>query len=144
MAQLAEQYGIATEFWDWKGRRTQVSAASVVAVLAAMGVDASTPQAIEQASRAKQEQAWRAMKEYLTQKGWKEAETASPRQTLKIASEAGLIRDEANWLKAMKDRSLELYVFRQEVADTLIADIRNIFLPLFRDLREELEKRYGN
>lgn len=61
LAQLAEQYGIATEFWDWKGRRTQVSAASVVAVLAAMGVDASTPQAIEQASRAKQEQAWRAM-----------------------------------------------------------------------------------
>lgn len=90
------------------------------------------------------EQAWRAMKEYLTQKGWKEAETASPRQTLKIASEAGLIRDEANWLKAMKDRSLELYVFRQEVADTLIADTCNIFLPLFRDLREELEKRYGN
>lgn len=84
------------------------------------------------------------MKEYLTQKGWKEAETASPRQTLKIAFEAGLIRDEANWLKAMKDRSLELYVFRQEVADTLIADTCNIFLPLFRDLQEELEKRYGN
>ena len=44
------------------------------------------------------EQAWRAIKEYLTQKGWKEAETASPRQTLKIASEAGLILDEANCL----------------------------------------------
>lgn len=88
------------------------------------------------------EQAWRAMKEYLTQKGWKEAETASPRQILKIASEAGLIEDEANWLKALKDRSLELYVFRQEVADTLIADTRNIFLPMFHGLMTELKKRY--
>lgn len=88
------------------------------------------------------EQAWRAMKEYLTQKGWKEAETASPRQILKIASEAGLIEDEANWLKALKDRSLELYVFRQEVADTLIADTWNIFLPMFHGLMTELKKRY--
>ena len=55
---------------------------------------------------------------------------------IKIASEAGLIRDEANRLKAMKDRSLELYVFRQEVADTLIADTCNIFLPLFCGLRK--------
>lgn len=69
-------------------------------------------------------------------------DTASPRQILKMASEAGLIHDESNWLKAMKEKSLALYVFHQEVADTMITDTRNIFLPLFRDLRDELGKRY--
>lgn len=44
---LAERLGIATEFWDWKGRHTQVSDATIVAVMAAMGVDASTPEAVQ-------------------------------------------------------------------------------------------------
>ena len=33
---LADAYGIATEFWDWKGRLTQVSEETVVAVLRAL------------------------------------------------------------------------------------------------------------
>lgn len=40
--QLAEILGIATEFWDWKGRHTQVSDDTIIKVMAAMGVDAST------------------------------------------------------------------------------------------------------
>jgi 4-alpha-glucanotransferase len=43
--ELANSYGVATEFWDWQGRHTVVSAESIVTVLAALGVDASTPQA---------------------------------------------------------------------------------------------------
>ena len=46
---LADAYGISTEFWDWKGRHTQVGDATVVGILAGMGVDAGTP---ESASRA--------------------------------------------------------------------------------------------
>ena len=38
---LAAAYGIATEFWDWQGRHAQVPAETVVAVLAALGVDVS-------------------------------------------------------------------------------------------------------
>ena len=90
------------------------------------------------------EQAWHAIKEYLTQKGWKEAETGSPRQILKISYQTGLIFDESGWLRALEERNLSAHTYNQEVADTLIADTCNIFLPLFRDLQEELEKRYGN
>ena len=43
--ELANGYGVATEFWDWQGRHTVASAESIVAVLAALGVDASTPEA---------------------------------------------------------------------------------------------------
>lgn len=39
---LAELLGIATEFWDWKHRHTQVPDETIIKVMAAMGVDAST------------------------------------------------------------------------------------------------------
>lgn len=44
LAELAEHFGIATEFWDWKGRQTQVSDETVVTVLASLEIDASTPE----------------------------------------------------------------------------------------------------
>lgn len=44
LAELAHAYGIATEFWDWKGRLTEVSAETVIAILAAMDVDATDPE----------------------------------------------------------------------------------------------------
>ncbi len=46
---LAEAMNIATEFWDWKGNHLDVSEATVVKVLAALGIDASSEQAIESA-----------------------------------------------------------------------------------------------
>lgn len=44
LAELAGLYGISTEFWDWRGRHTEVGDETVVAVLRAMDVDASTPE----------------------------------------------------------------------------------------------------
>ncbi|CAA9535694.1 MAG: GH77 [uncultured Thermoleophilia bacterium] len=46
---LAAAYGVATEFADWQGRAAPVAAATVVAVLAALGVDAPTPAAVRRA-----------------------------------------------------------------------------------------------
>src|SRR4051812_30908023 len=42
---LATAYAIATDYWDWRGQHVQVAAETVVAVLAGLGVDASTPEA---------------------------------------------------------------------------------------------------
>lgn len=89
------------------------------------------------------EQSWQAMKECLSWMGEREAGTASPRQIVKLSHEAGLIQDESGWMKAMEERKLEIYSFNREVADTLINDTRSLFLPLFRKLRRELERRYG-
>lgn len=88
------------------------------------------------------EQSWRAMKEYLSQEGWAEENTGSPRQILKISYQTGLIQDESGWLKALEERNLGAHTYNQEVADTLIADTRSLFLLLFRALKKELEKRY--
>ncbi len=46
---LAQAYGIACDYYDWQGRPTVIDTATVTAVLAALGVDARTPQAAEQA-----------------------------------------------------------------------------------------------
>jgi len=42
---LAEAFGVATEYWDWQGKHVPASRETVVAVLAALDVDASTPEA---------------------------------------------------------------------------------------------------
>ena len=39
-----EAYGIATEYWDWQGHHVAVDAETVIAVLAGLDVDASTPE----------------------------------------------------------------------------------------------------
>ena len=55
LAELAHAYGIATEYWDWRGQHVTVPAASVTAVLTALGVDAGQPAA---ALAAKADTAW--------------------------------------------------------------------------------------
>lgn len=40
---LAEAYQIATEYWDWQGQHVSVDRDTIVAVLTALGVDATTP-----------------------------------------------------------------------------------------------------
>lgn len=59
LQQLADAYGIATQFWDWKGRSTEVAAQTVVKVLAALGVDASSPQAQAKALADHELRTWR-------------------------------------------------------------------------------------
>lgn len=59
LTDLARQVGIATEFWDWQGRHTQVSAESIRAVLAALDIDASTEEATHRALHDRGSGPWR-------------------------------------------------------------------------------------
>jgi 4-alpha-glucanotransferase len=56
---LAEAYDVATEFTDWRGRPVQVPDSTVVAVLAALDVDAATPDARTRALEQARLQHWR-------------------------------------------------------------------------------------
>ena len=56
---LAAAYGVATEFWDQAGAHQSVSEETVVAVLAALGVDGSTPSAVSQALSERRLRDWR-------------------------------------------------------------------------------------
>src|SRR5664279_4600676 len=59
LAELAHTHGVATSFYDWRGGERQVSADAVVAVLAAIGVDAATPESAGRALLQAQTAAWR-------------------------------------------------------------------------------------
>ena len=58
LRELADAFAIATEYWDWQGEHVQVSARTLVAVLAGLGVDASTSEAGAAALRQQQELPW--------------------------------------------------------------------------------------
>lgn len=58
LAELAEAFGIATEFWDWKGRLTEITDETVIAVLAGMDVDAHDPEAAAAALAVVHDRLW--------------------------------------------------------------------------------------
>ncbi|MGA4669487.1 4-alpha-glucanotransferase [Propionibacteriaceae bacterium Y1923] len=59
LAELADHFGISQEFWDWKGRHTTISPETVVTILAALGIDASTPERAEAAVHEVRLKPWR-------------------------------------------------------------------------------------
>lgn len=59
LRQLAERHGVSTEYWDFHGNLASPGRDTLVAVLAALGVDASTDDAIEAAMAEADLAGWR-------------------------------------------------------------------------------------
>ena len=59
--ELAEAFSIATEYWDWQGKHVTVPRHTIVAVLAALGVDGSTPKAAVAALEEQRRRPWTQM-----------------------------------------------------------------------------------
>ncbi|TCC55263.1 4-alpha-glucanotransferase [Kribbella pittospori] len=59
LVELAVAHGVATEYWNWQGEHVIVSSEVVAAVLAALGVDASTPEKAADALAEHQQTRWR-------------------------------------------------------------------------------------
>jgi 4-alpha-glucanotransferase len=59
LRELATVCGVATEYWDWRGRHIAVSAETLTDVLYALGVDTATPDRRHQALEARRLAAWR-------------------------------------------------------------------------------------
>jgi 4-alpha-glucanotransferase len=60
LIELAQAHGVATEFWDWQGRHGVVPRSTILAVLAALDVDASSDAAISRSLTEVRERPWRA------------------------------------------------------------------------------------
>ena len=59
LGELADRFGISTQFYDWKGRHTQVGEQTVIAILAEFGVDASAPDRARAAAQRVRDDHWR-------------------------------------------------------------------------------------
>ncbi len=60
LRELARAHGVATSFDGWKGGRSEASAATLTAVLGALGVDASSPEAVAASLEEAADAPWRA------------------------------------------------------------------------------------
>ncbi|HEY0868951.1 MAG TPA: hypothetical protein VGD55_01010, partial [Acidothermaceae bacterium] len=77
LAELAATHGVATFFHDWVGHERQVSSPAVVSVLAALGVDAGTPEAASRALDDARLARWRRMlPQYLVVRAGSKAQVA--------------------------------------------------------------------
>ena len=71
--EVAAAYGVATDYWDWQGRHVLVATDTLVGVLAAVDVDASSTEAAQVAMAARHDAAWRRMLPpvLVTRQGWR-------------------------------------------------------------------------
>jgi len=59
LAELARAFGVATEYWDWQGNHVIVGAATISAVLEALGLDCSDDAEITRSLTVVADRAWR-------------------------------------------------------------------------------------
>ncbi|HYQ32884.1 MAG TPA: 4-alpha-glucanotransferase [Lapillicoccus sp.] len=72
LTRLAVAHGVATDYWDWQGQHAPISAATIEAVLAALGVPAHTPEDVETSLREVGDRFWRRTlpATVVTREGW--------------------------------------------------------------------------
>ncbi len=74
---------------------------------------------------------WKAMKRLLARDG---IETATPREALRRAYQAGWIDDEEAWLAMIHDRSQTSHAYKEALARGIYADVRRTFPEMRRAL----------
>lgn len=86
------------------------------------------------------EQSWKMMKEVLEYHGYAESHTGSPRAVIKTAYSAGMVNDEAAWLKALAARNNVTHSYNEEIAMSIITESKQIYTEMFAQLKAAVEK----
>ena len=88
------------------------------------------------------EQAWKAIKEIMEQNGIHEAESGSPRQILKAAYKAGMIKDETVWIEALVSRNNVAHAYNNAVALEIVKKSKETYYNMFLELKNEIESNW--
>lgn len=88
------------------------------------------------------EQAWKMMKEQLTEAGYSESATGSPRTILKTAYKARMFVDEQLWLEALQARNNVAHAYNKAVAMDIINKTKADFYQMFVALKKEVETNW--
>ncbi|MBL4953475.1 nucleotidyltransferase substrate binding protein [Neobacillus sp. YIM B02564] len=81
------------------------------------------------------ELAWKVLKDYLEAQGY---EVKSPRDTIKLAFQIGLLEDGHVWIDALSSRNLTSHTYDEAVAEKLIGDIRKLYYPALKAIYQKL------
>lgn len=88
------------------------------------------------------EQSLKAMKEILENAGFPEGQTGSPRQILKTAYQAGLIRDEELWIAALHARNNVAHAYNKVIALDIIRETKKSYYQMFADLKKVVDEEW--
>lgn len=89
------------------------------------------------------EQSWKAMKEILEYNGFEESATGSPRQIMKTAYKAGIIKDEQLWLDALVSRNNVAHAYNQVIALDIVKAVKERYYGMFEALKREVEENWS-
>lgn len=85
------------------------------------------------------EQSWKAMKEILEDQGFSEGRTGSPKQVIKTAFRAEMIKDEELWLDALNARNNVAHAYNRDIAQDIVKQAKEKFYDMFCELKDEME-----
>lgn len=88
------------------------------------------------------ELSWKLLRKALEYEGVAEASTGSPRGIIKAAYAAYDFIDEELWLDMLADRNAAEHVYDAELAQRLVGQVLEAYLPAFEMLLASLEKAY--
>ena len=88
------------------------------------------------------EQSWKMMKEILEYNGYSGSSTGSPRTIIKTAYSAGMINDEQSWISALTARNNVAHSYNEKIALSIINETRDIFVDMFGELKDVVEKEW--
>lgn len=88
------------------------------------------------------EQSWKMMKEILENCGFEEGATGFPKQILKTAYKAGMIKDADLWLMALQERNNVSHSYNEKVALEIVRMTKEKFYPMFCTIKKEIENRW--
>ena len=88
------------------------------------------------------EQSWKMMKEILSAHGYEASATGSPKIILKTAYQAGMIKDEELWLRALQERNNVSHSYNEKIALEIISQAKSFFYPMFCELKEEIDSKW--
>lgn len=88
------------------------------------------------------EQSWKMMKEILENNGVAEGKTGSPRQILKTAYQAGIIREEQLWLDALVTRNNVAHAYNKDIALDIVRQTKEMYYQMFIGLKNEIDQNW--
>lgn len=86
------------------------------------------------------EQSWKMMKEVLSNHGYEESATGSPKTILKTAYKAGMIKDEELWLQGLTARNNVAHAYNRVIALDIVEQTKTCFYDMFSDLKNEMDE----
>lgn len=82
------------------------------------------------------ELSWKVLQSVLNEHSVTAAITGSPREILKLGFKYGFINNESAWLEMLKARNVSVHIYNEDVINSIITRIMEIYIPAFNDFSE--------